>query len=86
MFEMHYRLAETTMAYYTRKLVFKEPGLYSSDISVLNAPDMSENITFTSPVRIYDPVGEYFAFLLLPPLRCLWLCCFNRDCSIFSSN
>ena len=34
---MHYRLAETTMAYYTRKLVFKEPGLYSLDISVLNA-------------------------------------------------
>jgi hypothetical protein len=48
--------------HYTHDFVFKEPGLYSLDISVLNDPDTGENITFTFPVRIYDPFGEYFAF------------------------
>jgi hypothetical protein len=48
--------------HYKHEFVFKQPGIYTLDISVLNDPDTGENITFTFPVRIYDPFGEYFAF------------------------
>lgn len=48
--------------HYTHEFVFKQPGIYALDISILNDPDTDENITFTFPVRIYDPFGEYFAF------------------------
>jgi hypothetical protein len=48
--------------HYQHEFVFKQPGIYALDISVLNDPDTGENITFTFPVRIYDQFGEYFAF------------------------
>jgi hypothetical protein len=48
--------------HYSHEFVFKLPGIYTLDISILNDPDTGENITFTFPVRIYDPFGEYFAF------------------------
>jgi len=48
--------------HYTHEFVFKQPGIYALDISILNDPDTGENITFTFPIRIYDPFGEYFAF------------------------
>ena len=48
--------------HYTHEFVFKEPGLHALDIGILNDPDTGENITFTFPVRTYDPFGEYFAF------------------------
>lgn len=48
--------------HYAHEFVFKEPGIYALDISILNDPDTNENVTFTFPVRIYDPFGEYFAF------------------------
>lgn len=48
--------------HYSHEFVFKQPGIYALDISILNDPDTGENITFTFPVRIYDPFGEYFAF------------------------
>ena len=48
--------------HYTHEFVFREPGLHALDIGLLNDPDTGENITFTFPVRIYDPFGEYFAF------------------------
>jgi hypothetical protein len=47
--------------HYTHEFVFKQPGLYALDISILNDPDTGENTTFTFPVRIYDLFGEYFA-------------------------
>jgi hypothetical protein len=49
-------------SHYTHEFVFKEPGIYALDLSVLNDPDTNENITFTFPVRVYDQFGEYFAF------------------------
>src|SRR5215472_12655731 len=48
--------------HYSHEFVFKQPGIYALDISILNDPDTGENVTFTFPVRIYDPFGEYFAF------------------------
>lgn len=48
--------------HYKHEFVFKEPGIHALDISILNDPDTGDNITFTFPVRIYDPLGEYFAF------------------------
>jgi len=48
--------------HYVHEYVFKEPGRYGIDVSVLNDPDTGENITFTFPVQIYDPLGDYFAF------------------------
>jgi hypothetical protein len=48
--------------HYSHEFVFKQPGIYALDIIILNDPDTGENITFTFPVRIYDPFGEYFAF------------------------
>lgn len=48
--------------HYSHEFVFKQPGIYALDISILNDPDTGENITFTFPVRIYDPFDEYFAF------------------------
>ena len=48
--------------HYKHEFVFKQPGIYALDISILNDPDTGENIIFTFPVRIYDPFGEYFAF------------------------
>ena len=48
--------------HYKHEFVFRQPGIYALDINVLNDPDTDENITFTFPVRIYDPFGEYFAF------------------------
>ena len=48
--------------HYKHEFVFRQPGIYALDINVLNDPDTGENTTFTFPVRIYDPFGEYFAF------------------------
>src|SRR5215467_1388133 len=48
--------------HYKHEFVFKQSGIYAIDITVLNDPDTGENITFTFPVRIFDPFGEYFAF------------------------
>ncbi len=48
--------------HYVHDYVFKEPGIYALDLSVLDDPDTGENITFTFPVQIYDQFGEYFAF------------------------
>jgi len=48
--------------HYKHEFVFKEPGIHALDISILNDPDTGDNITCTFPVRIYDPLGEYFAF------------------------
>ena len=69
--------------HYTHEFVFKQPGIYALDISILNDPDTDENITFTFPVRIYDPFGEYFCFFFLFLLFIAYrLCRFNRYCSI----
>ena len=48
--------------HYKHEFIFKEPGIHALDISILNDPDTGDNITFTFPVRIYDPLGEYFPF------------------------
>jgi len=48
--------------HYSHEFVFKQSGIYALDINILNDPDTGENITFTFPVRIYDPFSEYFAF------------------------
>ena len=53
--------------HYTYRYIFKEPGRYALDIGILNDPDTGENITFTFPIQIYDPFGEYFAFSQASP-------------------
>jgi hypothetical protein len=53
--------------HYVYKYIFKEPGRYALDIGIINDPDTGENITFTFPIQIYDPFGEYFAFSQTSP-------------------
>jgi hypothetical protein len=48
--------------HYTDEFIFKEPGMYALDVTILDDVHNAQNLTVTFPITVVTPLFGYFSF------------------------